>query len=634
MSDRPTALPVQPEGIPAYLRERPQWVVWAYTRRDNAWTKTPFDANSGRKARVNDPRTWADFNTALAAYKGRKMAGLGYVFMDGESGVDLDACRDAATGEVRPWAVEIVAALDSYAEVSPSATGAKAFLVGRKPDGPCRKKFESGEIEIYGKGRFFAVTGHHLDAAPATVNERGEQLTALCEKVFGDKTERSKGGASPRQGDGHPEDDEVLRRAAGAKNGAKFLALWGGSTAEYGGDDSRADAALCSMLAFWCRRDAAQVDRLFRRSGLMRGKWDERHGEKTYGQLTVAYAVEHCHEVYEPRAKGRRRAEQAHERNGQPPPAAGDRRQEGAEPARTGYDIIATYFRSYYDPAFRRNLALYSQSLNREVKMSEACCAPGLPLVQALKDATDVPRTNRGDVDSNALPRFFSLWAPSAWKDLLDSLPHEETAELIVDMAEQEFRDRVAAALLTHVTLGKHYDAGARDDEGTETQRRTLIGWCSVFAKPGKWADVRGYQCWCRREGPDAPVQVAIRKGLFGQLQGFTDLAKLSATKLTQLMERYQVGEGGAENRVKGPRSIVLTPDFLAYLLARPDENLTLSEVSSKVSEKVSQLSPSADNTSAEFDTLTPDSSRAPARENKCQSVKNDATVAHAGGYA
>jgi hypothetical protein len=307
----------------------------------------------------------------------------------------------------------------------------------------------------------------------------------------------------------------------------------------------------------------------------MRPKWDERHGEKTYGALTIDYAVEHCREAYEPRAKGGRRADQAHERNGQPPPPAEGRRREGAGPARSGYDIIADYLRRYYDPAFRRNLSIYSQSLGREVKMSEACCAPGLLLVTALKDATDAPRTNRGEVDGNALPRFFNLWAPSAWKDLLDALPHEETAELIVDMAEEEFRDRVAAALLTHVNLGKHYD-GKGGGEGTETQRRTLIGWCHIFAKPGKWADIRGYQVWCRREGPDAPLQVAIRKGLFGQLQGFADLARLSATKLTQLMERYQVGQGGAENRVKGARAIVLTDDFLAYVQARPLDTLTL----------------------------------------------------------
>jgi primase-polymerase (primpol)-like protein len=59
----------------------------------------------------------------------------------------------------------------------------------------------------------------------------------------------------------------------GADNGDKFLALWRGDTSIHGGDHSRADQALVSMLAFWTNYDAARVDRLFRQSGLMRDKW-------------------------------------------------------------------------------------------------------------------------------------------------------------------------------------------------------------------------------------------------------------------------------------------------------------------------------------------------------------------------
>ena len=46
----------------------------------------------------------------------------------------------------------------------------------------------------------------------------------------------------------------------------------------------------CSPLAFYTK-DAAQIDRLFRRSGLMRAKWDEQHGEQTYGATTIAKAL-------------------------------------------------------------------------------------------------------------------------------------------------------------------------------------------------------------------------------------------------------------------------------------------------------------------------------------------------------
>jgi primase-polymerase (primpol)-like protein len=37
---------------------------------------------------------------------------------------------------------------------------------------------------------------------------------------------------------------------------------------------SEADLALCRLLAYWANRDASRIDALFRRSGLMRKKWD------------------------------------------------------------------------------------------------------------------------------------------------------------------------------------------------------------------------------------------------------------------------------------------------------------------------------------------------------------------------
>ena len=47
---------------------------------------------------------------------------------------------------------------------------------------------------------------------------------------------------------------------------------------------------LCVRLAFWTR-DPDQLDRLFRQSGLMRAKWDTKHGAQTYGHMTIAKAL-------------------------------------------------------------------------------------------------------------------------------------------------------------------------------------------------------------------------------------------------------------------------------------------------------------------------------------------------------
>lgn len=81
----------------------------------------------------------------------------------------------------------------------------------------------------------------------------------------------------------------MVEQAHGAANGAKFSSLWAGGLAGYT-SHSEADLALCNILAWWSH-DARQMDRLFRRSGLWRPKWDERHGKGTYGEMTIAKAL-------------------------------------------------------------------------------------------------------------------------------------------------------------------------------------------------------------------------------------------------------------------------------------------------------------------------------------------------------
>jgi hypothetical protein len=102
------------------------------------------------------------------------------------------------------------------------------------------------------------------------------------------------------------DDDELIRRAHMARKGIgrEFARLWKGDLSLHDNDHSAADAALCRMLAFWTRKNKAQMDRLFRRSGLMRAKWDEPRGTRTYGQMTIDYACEYVKVVYTGRKPG------------------------------------------------------------------------------------------------------------------------------------------------------------------------------------------------------------------------------------------------------------------------------------------------------------------------------------------
>lgn len=98
-------------------------------------------------------------------------------------------------------------------------------------------------------------------------------------------------------------DDELLDAARRARNGALFKALFDrGEVSTYAGDHSRADWHLADKLAFWCGPDRARIDRLFRRSKLMRPKWDERHASDgaTYGAMTVGDVLDRRKVYYKP----------------------------------------------------------------------------------------------------------------------------------------------------------------------------------------------------------------------------------------------------------------------------------------------------------------------------------------------
>lgn len=315
----PDTLALIAGNIPEDLAAFDNWVPWRWEHRNDRWTKAPLNAATGKRASSTNPSTWTTFESAVRYARRNALPGVGFVFTDSPfAGVDLDDCREPETGHVEPWAAEIVATLDSYTEVSPSGTGLKVFVCGTLPLGGRRK----GDIEMYDTGRFFTVTGRRLseELAPISVMQRTEALAALHRRVFGDtpKPRRAQARPGPEHALGGVDldDAEIITRATAAGNGAKFVRLWNGDTGGYGGSGnegrSEADLALCSMLAFWTGPDEERIDALFRHSGLMRPKWDERHyGDgRTYGRGTIGKALAGRVEFFElprpSRSKARR----------------------------------------------------------------------------------------------------------------------------------------------------------------------------------------------------------------------------------------------------------------------------------------------------------------------------------------
>lgn len=285
-------------NFPAELIELDQWLVWRLETRKGKPTKVPYTV-AGTLASSTDPTTWATFEQATQAYLDAEYSGVGFVFSEADPycGTDLDKC--IAAGAMEPQRAAWMRQLGSYSERSPSGKGAHVFARGKLP--PEKRKSTKYQVEMYDSGRFFTVTGDHIEGTPTRVEERQAEIEQLHAEIFGkaSPTATHKSKLSDEKPAAATGDEELLAKVFASKHGADIRALWDGNMGRYVGPDgapdhSSADLALCNHLAYWTRHDEGQMDRLFRRSALYRPeKWDRaaRTGE-TYGQGTIRKAIE------------------------------------------------------------------------------------------------------------------------------------------------------------------------------------------------------------------------------------------------------------------------------------------------------------------------------------------------------
>lgn len=285
------------EQIPQELKALPNWICWDAVpdEKRGKIKKVPINALTGGGAMSNNPSTWCDFDTAVKASE--KHSGIGFMFGGCPYfGVDIDGKEEELEayqrGENGNIISEFISTLQSYAEISQSGKGIHIICRGTLPKRGRRK----GSVEMYEDGRFFVMTGNSCSEY-AGISDCTESIKPLHEKYIG-------GGREPqakiRPAVSLSSADDIVKAAAGAKNGGKFVALYGGDTAGYT-SSSEADMALCSILAFWTGCDASKMDVIFRSSGLMREKWDRPQSGSTYGALTIQKAIAGCSQVYSPK---------------------------------------------------------------------------------------------------------------------------------------------------------------------------------------------------------------------------------------------------------------------------------------------------------------------------------------------
>jgi hypothetical protein len=267
------------------ILNKPVWVASNISKG-----KLPINPKTGGNAKANDPNTWGTFDEVLI-YNQANPGHYPAIALSEKLGlvaIDLDRVHEIETGLTFPWASEIVKESGSYAEYSVSGQGLHIFVKGKKPGEQCKK----GQFEIYDKSKFITVTGNilrgHEEIKPAQdfINRLYKDTFKEDLKVTEQQIEKS----PPMS------DEEIIKLIESANNREKFKQLYcEGETKQYTGDDSAADLALCSMLAFYTQ-DEEQLTRLLRKSKLKRPKWDS---HASYVSITIKKALNNLMSTYQ-----------------------------------------------------------------------------------------------------------------------------------------------------------------------------------------------------------------------------------------------------------------------------------------------------------------------------------------------
>ena len=278
-----------PTTIPNELKTVPRWVTWRADKRHGRIDKLPLDKNDTSKKvnSLSNCESWEEINRRIFQIRGS--LGLGFYPDSGKTrlvGIDLDHVFDE-NGALKPKANDIVHALDSYTEYSPSHSGLHVWIYSSFSP----KNHNGAVCEIKSQGNsYLTVTGWHYNK-PKPIEDRTGILQQILNEYFPEeKTTERRAQADPH-GIFLPCDDANTLRKLWAD--PERRALWNGNMSAYDNNHSRADIALCNYIYLCSNCDPTAIDRLFRRSALMREKWDEVHSGDglTYGEMTIRKAM-------------------------------------------------------------------------------------------------------------------------------------------------------------------------------------------------------------------------------------------------------------------------------------------------------------------------------------------------------
>lgn len=287
--------------IPKFMQEHGKFCLWKLEMKSGKAKpdKIPYRINR-KRADATNPQHYSAFDETVNLFAKGGYAGVGVGCFEPLRLVDVDDC--VVDGMLDERGQDIMDTLDSYTELSPSGNGIHIFVLADGFSYDTEKYYinnRNTHVEVYSPdvtGKFLTLTGKAIHGTD--VNNRSKELQTVLDRHMKRPDADTNTPTIDAPGS-YLSDESVYTKASKSKQGDKFNALWNGEIPE-GKSPSEADMALAEIIAFWCGGDTEQMDRLFRRSGLMRDKWDRTQSGSTYGMITLTKAVKKCTAFYSP----------------------------------------------------------------------------------------------------------------------------------------------------------------------------------------------------------------------------------------------------------------------------------------------------------------------------------------------
>lgn len=149
------------DNIPDELRVLARFLLWrAEGPAGKKLRKVPYISTmQDSRGSSTDPYTWSTFDQTVAAHDEGGYTGIGFALNnDGLVGIDIDHC--VHKGVIEAAALALLDDLGAaYVELSPSATGLRAFGYSDVLSSGRSGMYNGLHVELYSTGRFLTLTG-------------------------------------------------------------------------------------------------------------------------------------------------------------------------------------------------------------------------------------------------------------------------------------------------------------------------------------------------------------------------------------------------------------------------------------------------------------------------------------------